>query len=128
MKQHHTTVVARVSQWLPTWEVNVDLVSARSELALARTFHAAGHPTTALEHAARALSLAFRTSSPQYQYHALLMHAWLSLESGHDDDGLASLQAALELGRENGYARLRFDLNNFAQSVGRALQPRSCEK
>jgi hypothetical protein len=140
MKNHHTTVVARASQWLPVWEANVDLFSARSELALARTFHAAGHSTTAIEHTARALSLAVRTSSPQYQYHARLMHAWLCLESGRDNDGLASLQAAFELGRENGYARLRFYLNNeqilrsvcaraldagievdFAQSVGRML-------
>jgi hypothetical protein len=147
MKHHHTTEVARANQWLPVWERNEDLFYARSELACARALHAAGHATTALEHTAHALSLALRTSSPQYQYHALLMHAWLAFESGRVSEGLASLTAGFELGRENGYVRLRFYPNNeqilrtlcaralaagieveYAQSVSLALELRPCAR
>ena len=146
MQHHHTIVLARTSPWLPVWEPNDDLFSARSELVLARTFHAAGHSSTALEHTARALCLAIRTSSPQYQYHALLLQAWLCFESGRSNDGLASLRSALELGRENGYARLRFPSNSaqimralcaraldagievaYARSVSLGLEFQSCE-
>lgn len=147
MKHHHTTVAARAGQWLQVWEQNDDLASARSELALARTFHAAGHCTSAIEHTERALALAQRTSSPQYQYHALLLLAWLSFETERNVEGDASLQAALELGRENGYARLRFYLNSpqilrtlcaralhvgievaYARSLSLGLEVDSCEE